>query len=500
MKVALKVIDSAYLSVSASLLGKAFGLLSTLIVARILAPSDFGVIALTAMALYFFDILSHAAGEQYILQKRTVSKQDLDSAWTLNLILKVVVAYIVIASAEFVSDFFTKPQLALALTVCACVLPLQALKNPRLILLKRQLKYRVVFWTTFIEKLISFISLILLAYWLGNFWAFIFTDIIVALCSILLSFIFIDGKVRVTLSEFKLQWNFSKWMFSKSIVGYIRSQIDTFFVAKFFSSSQLGGYHLARDIAMMPAHYITTPAISTLLAVFKNDRENRAELLNNLAFSLIIVLFFTMPICFITILLHKPLTLLLLGKQWEFASSLLSVLIYLFVYWSILSVLESAVVAAGKVRVLFYFDVFSLLFITLSMLYGVINNFELEDLAWTRVVSGVIPTLILLIYSFRTNLAALKPIFLTFVYVIFVLFVIYSITDYAIDIENFYIGVFFFDLLSIGFLSLSILLVYVLSIAALFIYSDNCHYTRARALFLNKYSENYVLKLLVRRK
>ena len=65
---ASRVINSAFFSVAAKLLGKSLGLISTIIIARILAPEDFGLIAVVSMALYFFDILSHAAGEQYIVQ------------------------------------------------------------------------------------------------------------------------------------------------------------------------------------------------------------------------------------------------------------------------------------------------------------------------------------------------------------------------------------------------------------------------------------------------
>lgn len=58
-----KLINGAFFSVSAKLFGKTLGLISTVIVARILTPEDFGLIAIVSMALYLFDILSHAAGE-----------------------------------------------------------------------------------------------------------------------------------------------------------------------------------------------------------------------------------------------------------------------------------------------------------------------------------------------------------------------------------------------------------------------------------------------------
>ena len=88
--------SSVLFSVSAKLLGKLLGLFSTFVTARILAPEDFGLIAIISIALYFFDILSHAASEQYIVRKRTISFIDYNTAWSLNLCLKCGVSLLVI--------------------------------------------------------------------------------------------------------------------------------------------------------------------------------------------------------------------------------------------------------------------------------------------------------------------------------------------------------------------------------------------------------------------
>lgn len=241
---ASRVINSAFFSVAAKLLGKSLGLISTIIIARILAPEDFGLIAVVSMALYFFDILSHAAGEQYIVQKRSVSRADCNTAWSLNLCLKLGIAALIVISSPVLASFFEHPELKSAFMTSALILPLQALKSPGLLLLRRQLKFKPLFWLSLCERLVALPALVGFAFWLQSFWAFLITDILVATFGSILSYSIAQGLPRFSLKKVSQQWRFSQWMLSKSFLGYLRSQIDTLFVAKFFSPDMLGQYHL----------------------------------------------------------------------------------------------------------------------------------------------------------------------------------------------------------------------------------------------------------------
>ncbi|NDW14287.1 oligosaccharide flippase family protein [Alteromonas genovensis] len=405
-----KLINSAFFSVAAKLLGKTLGLISTVIVARILTPEDFGFIAIVSMALYFFDILSHAAGEQYIIQKGRVAFYDLHTAWTLNLVLKVLIAIGLVISAGSVSLFFDKPQLSSAIMFSATILPLQALKSHKIMLLKRQLRFKPLFWLSFLERVFALPVLITLAILLGNYWAFLITDVMVAMFGLLLSFFMLKGMPRLTLRCVGKQWRFSQWMLGKHLLGYARSQIDTLVVAKVFNASMLGNYHMARDLAMMPAHYLLSPAIEPLLAVLKNDRANKRELLNNVAFALLVVVSISLPIVAVLMLYSKPIVYVLLGEKWHLAAQLLPVLSILFFYWCIVQVLDAALIALDKVQFLFLFDVASLAVVGLTLLMAIFYSATLLELAWYRALSGLFTACVLLIWVFIRHWNLLKAL------------------------------------------------------------------------------------------
>ena len=90
----------ALLSAGAKLLSKFIGLISTLILARLLTPSDFGIIAAISIVLYFFDVFANVATEQYIMQKKRLRISELNTAWSINVVLKSLICLILICLSE----------------------------------------------------------------------------------------------------------------------------------------------------------------------------------------------------------------------------------------------------------------------------------------------------------------------------------------------------------------------------------------------------------------
>ena len=434
MSVTSKVVNSAMFAASAKLISKLLGVVSTMVLARILAPEEFGYIAIVSIALYFFDILSHAASEQYIIQKTTVSRRELHTAWTANLILKLAIALVIVLLAPWIAIFFERPELTNAFRLSALVLPIQALKSPIYILLKRQLNFAPLFWSSLAERLLAVPLVITLAFALESFWAFILTDIAAKLLAVVISYFIARKLPRFTLSGVAVQWTFSKWMMAKSVVGYMRSQIDTIVVSKAFSGGVLGNYHMARELAMMPAHFLLGPAIEPLLSAFKNDKDDKNALMNNVAFSLIVAMIISIPLCVFIWNYAETIVFILLGENWGIAATVLPILSLLFFYWTLMQIIETAFIANGNVRLIFVSDVVSLLLITVALTVGVTHSFPLEGLAWLRVLIGFSVTLLLIVFFFKTNLRYVREVFLAAVTSLFCCALAYSLAGSIGDV------------------------------------------------------------------
>ncbi|MFT2090384.1 oligosaccharide flippase family protein [Paraglaciecola sp. 2405UD69-4] len=392
-----KLITSAAFSSGAKFTSRIIGLASTLILARVLTPSDFAMIAIIAIVIHLFDILSHTGAEQYIVQKSHLVKDDLNTAWSLDLLLKSLVCLFLIFLAPLIANFFDKNNLISAMQVASITLVINALRNPGLLVLKRDLDYKKIFYLSLIQRIVSFFVVIVVAVNFRSYWAFVIADIVGAIVFTIASY-----KVQVFRPSFSLlkvseQWLFSKWLLGKSIIGYLRAQVDTILVAKFFGNIQLGNYHMARDVAMLPGHNILGPAIEPLLADLKDYKNDPVKLGHRVSKVLSVVAFIVVPLTAYLAFYPKLIINVLLGDQWLIAGDLLGVMSLLFFYYCFLLVIESALTAIGKVKTIFWFDIFSLIVVVVTLL-SYLQIYNVLSLAvWLRVSIGIISTLLITI-------------------------------------------------------------------------------------------------------
>ena len=151
-----RVLRSSILLMVMRLLQRSIGLISMLVLARVLVPEDFGLIAISALIIHFCDGMSNTGTQNYITQKRRVSENDLNTAWTLDIIVRVVLWITVILLAPTLAVFFERPELELVLVVASCRLPIAATNNPKFLMLRRELNYTPIFKVTIAQRLFAF--------------------------------------------------------------------------------------------------------------------------------------------------------------------------------------------------------------------------------------------------------------------------------------------------------------------------------------------------------
>lgn len=395
-KLTQQLIHSSSLLVLAKITQRCLGLASIIILARILTPDDFAIVALTAIIIYFFDMLSNVGTEQYIIQKKNISADDLNTAWTIDLLSKGTLWLILFIAASPLSAYFEQPQLANAIYVMATIIPVNALKNPGLFLLKSNLEYKRIFWLSVFQKLLSFILVIWLASVYQSFWALIIADVFASIFYTMGSYYIHSFRPKISLQQGKKQWLFSKWLLLKGIVGYIRAQIDTLIVSKLFPSAALGQYYMARNIAMLPAHNIFTPAIEPLLAAFKQYRHSNLILGNNIRICFLLTAIFSLPISFFIWYFPQPLIDTLLGEKWQSSYSILSSMALLIVYFPFILIFEQAFLVNKRVKALFVFDALSLITIIIALTASQYSS--IETLAIFRGGIGIISAIVMMSY------------------------------------------------------------------------------------------------------
>jgi len=412
MSASLKVVQSSSLLLGLQLVQRSLGIISTLVLARLLAPEDFGIIALVTIVLQFFELLVDTGNQQYIVQKASVSPQDLNTAWSLDIVIKSSIALVVILSSPWIASYLDTKELALALSVAALTLPIRALKTPGLMMLARDINYRPLFRLTLWQKGLSFVAVMTYALIHASYWAFILGNLVSALVLAIGSYRVDSFRPRWSLDRAREQWSFSRWLLLRGMVGFTRSQIDNLIVSKLFGTVSLGGYNLVREVSLMPALSAIIPMTEPLLASIAQVRNEPENLAYRIRLSLAVLGSLLVPVTVFIWSYPELIVGVLLGDKWQAYGPLLQPFSLLFFTFCLFSLVSDSVIALGRVKGLFLFDSLST-----AMIIAVLLTFStgsLAELAWARGWLALATTLgLLLILNHWTAFGLMRFLWLT---------------------------------------------------------------------------------------
>jgi lipopolysaccharide exporter len=382
MSLGQKVIKGSASLLSIKLIQRGVGLISTLVLARLLTPDDFGIVAIATLIVWFFDAISESGIKQYIIQKEGVVDEDLNTAWTLNLIIKILIWVFFVFLVPLISEYYSKPELNYVLWCISLILPFRALGNPGLYLCNKELFYKPIFMLALYERLSGVIVIIILAITIENYWAMILGSIFSQAVLLLGGYLLHPFRPRLSIKNIRTQWDFMKWMLPRGIFGYIRAEIDTIIISSLFSLQQVGAYNMMKNLTAMVGKDLIAPAIEPIMSSFSKSKDDSDKIKFQLNISLWLLLLVTIPIVFFIFNNHKIIIQVLLGDQWTQYSNIFRNFSVLIIGYAILGNISSLLIAFGKVKVHFIFDVIS--FIIFVGFLTLLNIPDTESFAIVR--------------------------------------------------------------------------------------------------------------------
>jgi lipopolysaccharide exporter len=394
---------------------KLLGLVSTLVLARILVPEDFGIIAISLLVIYFMTTVANSGGREYIIRKDHIDDEDINTFWTLNLYLKIGVFILVLLITPLIASFYEDQRLLTLIPILALTLPLGAMVNPAVVICQRNQNYFPILKIDITKKSISITLAIATALYFQNYWALIVGHLTANIINLVLSYILFNYRPKFTLKKLGEQWAFSQWMLARSVLGYCRSQLDTLFVSVFFPASALGGFHISKYISNMAASELVAPALEPLLASYSKNKHIAGDFKHQIVLTIMVVSASAIPLTAFVFNNSADIVSFVLGDKWIEYATLFSYLSLLVIPQAIGNVSGSIITSSGKVNLLFYYDLISLT-IMIGTLYS-LRNGSLESLTIGKFAIEIVMVTSLLIVGaismFRLSIIFLFAILLS---------------------------------------------------------------------------------------
>ena len=182
-------------------------------------------------------------------------------------------------------------------------------------------------------------------------------------------------------------------------------------VSRLFGTAQLGGYNLVREVSLLPALSAIIPMSEPLLAAIAESKSDRQALAYRIRLSLALMITVLTPVTAFIMLYPELIVRVLLGPAWSEFSPLLEPFGLFFFTFCLFALMSDAIIAQGKVKLLFWFDVVSTLLIIVILWQTATGG--LETMAWVRGWLSVATTVaLLLILQQQTRFSLVKLLFL----------------------------------------------------------------------------------------
>ncbi|MFN4329822.1 MAG: lipopolysaccharide biosynthesis protein [Limnobacter sp.] len=386
-------LKGAYLLVGAKGLAASIGLISTLVLARLLHPEDYGLVVLVDAVVTLLAAMTELQMASVLTHLPKVTDAHLCTAWTLNALRATALAALVWASAPLLAWFYGKPELESIAWAMSLSVFLGSLQSPRMAMLARELNFKSEFILTLSQKLVGFaVTLVAALYW-RNYWALVAGTVATQACALVMSYWCAPFRPRITLVKLKDLWGYSMWLTASMFVKTLNARMDQFTVGKLFSTHTTGVYSLAGRLSSVLFTETLAAAlkvISPSLVPLQNQRTALAKAyLNSLA--LVCCLF--LPMATIASALSEPVIAIALGPKWNDVTDVFRVLVMVACLESLGTVGLSVVLATLNTRLAFHRDLLSLCARLLSMSAGyALGGFT--GLLWGRAACALVDCLL----------------------------------------------------------------------------------------------------------
>jgi len=365
------------------------GFLGSLILARVLVPADFGLVALAISFLAITNSLTDLSLSAALISHPAPSSAHYDTAWSLGLCRGLLVGAAFAALGWVVAPLFGDPRLVDVMLVLSLTIILSGLNNPRAIMLTKDL----IFWQQFMlqvsQKIVGFVISVAIALSYRSYWALVLGTLAGQFAGTLLSYFVLPYRPRLRFSGFSELFSFSSWMSLSAVLNTFNWRLDHFLIGGYIGQTELGYYTMGDTIASLPTRETTTPLVSTMFPALSRlaHSQERLAYAHIRAQSLIVAI--ALPAGVGMALISEPLVHLVLGQKWAPAILVVQALGSVFALQSMAVLAQPLAMATNQTRLLFIRALQGFLIRVPLVLFGLWYA-GFAGVVYSRCVSGLV--------------------------------------------------------------------------------------------------------------
>lgn len=308
-----------------------------IILARILSPTDYGIIAMPIIFLNLAQVFIDSGFSNALIRKKDLRENDLTTAFLFNVIVGAFCYTILFICSPLIASFYNTPILKQILRITALTILFSPLCAVQQAIVTIKLNFKVQAKITGLAALISGIIGVIMAYSGYGVWSLVLQQVMASLIRVILMWMLVKWKPKGFWSKnsFKYLWDFGSKMMVSSLINTIYQNIYPLIIGKYYVMGELGFFTRAQQFSQLPSSNFTGIIKRVTYPVLSSLQDDNEELIRKFRKTLRAAVFIIFPVMFGLFAVSDPLIKVVLTEKWMPVVPLLRILCVAMVWYPI---------------------------------------------------------------------------------------------------------------------------------------------------------------------
>jgi PST family polysaccharide transporter len=368
---------------------RGLGLVSTVVLARLLVPEDFGLTAMAMSLIGIVQLLEAFNFDVALIQNQNAERRHYDTAWTINLLFAAGSAAILFALAEPAADFYSEPRLVAVIQVLSLGVLITGFRNIGVVAFRKDLAFDKEFRFLLTKKVVSVAVTLTAAVLWRSYWALVAGTIVGWALETALSYGFHPYRPRPSLAARRELFRFSSWIFATNALYTVRMRAADLIIGRMIGSHALGVYTVAYEISNLATTELVAPINRVVFPGYAKLSGDLAELRRCFFDVISIIALVALPAAVGIAVTADLIVALFLGAKWMETVPVIQVLALFGAVTALQTNLGPIYWALGKPRVPAIFHG-AYLAVLLPLFLALIPRFGMLGAAWASLGTALV--------------------------------------------------------------------------------------------------------------
>lgn len=414
-----KIINSLIWKFAERISAQAITFCVSIILARLLSPTDYGVIAIVLVFMSIADVFATAGFGNALIQKKNADDIDFSSVFYFNICFSIIIYFIIYNSSTYISNFYNTPILKDILIVAALRIPVASINSVQYAYISRNMQFKKFFYGTLIGTIVSALIGIIMAYCDYGIWALVGQYLSHCIVNTIVLAIVIKWhpKIIFSLNRLKRLFSFGWKLLLSGLLDTGYNSCSSLLIGKFYKPVDLAFFETGKKFPMVVVINVDTSISSVLFPALASEQDEPERIKEHTRKAIQISSYIMWPMMLGMAACADNIVSLVLTDKWLPAVPYLQIACITYGLWPIHTANLQAINAMGRSDIFLKLEivkkVIGITALLVSIQYGVLA------VAITYLITGIIATFInsypnkfLLKYSYLEQLKDILPSFL----------------------------------------------------------------------------------------